>query len=194
MFFNEFINLHTLLSTYIYMNMYILEIIKITFPALLVLVTAYLLMDKMLKGEDKRRNFELHKNNVSVITPLRLRAYERLILVLERTNPNALILNAIQPEMTAFDLQKTLLSIIRQEFSHNFSQQIYVSDESWRNFRSAQESLLRLVNISASQCNPNEKATILAERIIQIFSSSDESPTEFAIKRMKEEVRTLFTT
>ncbi|MDD3321842.1 MAG: hypothetical protein PHS59_10405 [Paludibacter sp.] len=169
-----------------------LEILKIVLPALLVLITAYLLIDKLLRSDEKRRKFELFKNNLSVTTPLRLRAYERLILVLERTNPNILLLNTIKSDMTSRDLHTALLSSIRQEFSHNLSQQIYVSNESWNYFRSAQESLLRLVNTCAAQCNPNEKAGILAERIIQVFSNSEQTPTELAISKLKEEVQSLF--
>jgi len=65
--------------------MEITDILKITIPALLVLLTAYLLLDKLLRNEDNRRKFELTKSNLTTLVPIRLRAYERLILVLERT-------------------------------------------------------------------------------------------------------------
>lgn len=168
------------------------EILKIILPAIVVLATAYLLIDKLLKNDESRRRFELHKNNLSATTPIRLRAYERLILVLERTNPNLLIINTVKPGMTNMELHTLLLSSIRQEFSHNLSQQIYVSNECWEYFRVAQESLLKLVNTCAVQCKPTENANILAERIIQVFSNSDETPTELAIEKLKDEVRSLF--
>ncbi len=168
------------------------EILKIILPAIVVLVTAYLLIDKLLKNDERRRRFELHKNNLSTTTPIRLRAYERLTLVLERTNPNLLIINTVKPGMTNLELQTLLLSSIREEFSHNLSQQIYVSNECWEYFRTAQESLLKLVNTCAVQCNPTENAGILAERIIQVFGNSDRTPTELAIEKLKNEVRTLF--
>lgn len=166
-----------------------LDILKIVLPALLVLLTAYLLINKLLNNEEKRRNFELRKNGLSIITPIRLRAYERLILVLERTTPNNLILNVAKPGMTNLQLHTELLSSLRQEFSHNLSQQIYVSDEIWNYIRSSEESLLRLINTCAAQCNPNESATVLAEKIIQVFGSSEKTPTEQAIEKLKNEVR-----
>ena len=52
-----------------------MDILKIVLPALIVFLTAYLLIDKLLRNEEKRRNFELRKNNMSTITPIRLRAY-----------------------------------------------------------------------------------------------------------------------
>lgn len=172
--------------------MEIIDILKITLPALIVLLTAYLLIDKLLRNEEKRRNFELRKDSSTIITPIRLRAYERLILVLERTTPATLIVNVAQPNMTNSQLQSLLLSNIRQEFSHNLSQQIYVSNEIWACIRGAQESLLRLVNTCASQFNPANSATELAERIIQVYNASDQTPTELAIELLKKEVRLYF--
>ena len=86
-------------------------------------------------------------------------------------------------------LQDLDLKSVREEFSHNLSQQIYVSDESWNFIQNAQESLLRLINSCASKCNPNESATELAELIIQVYSASEKSPSELAIERLKLEVR-----
>lgn len=172
--------------------MEIMELLKIIIPALLVLLTAYLLLDKLLKNEEKRRNFELSKTNLSTLTPIRLRAYERLMLVLERTLPSTLILNAIKPVMTNMELHTQLLAAIRQEFSHNISQQIYVSDDLWIHVRGAQESLLKLVNTCAAQCNPANTGAELAERIIQVFSSSEQTPSELAIDKLKKEVRNNF--
>jgi len=169
-----------------------MDILKIVLPAILVLLTAYLLIDKLLSNEIKRRNFELRKESLTTLTPIRLRAYERLVLVLERTTPATLILNVAKPGMTNMDLHTELLAGIRQEFSHNLSQQIYVSNEIWTCIRSAQESLLRLVNTCASKCNPANTANELAERIIQVYNASDQTPTEVAIDLLKKEVRLYF--
>jgi len=169
-----------------------IDILKITLPALIVFLTAYLLIDKLLRNEEKRRNFELRKNTLTTLTPIRLRAYERLILVLERTTPATLIVTVAKPEMTNMDLHTQLLSSIREEFSHNLSQQIYVSNEIWTCIRGAQESLLRLVNSCSSQCNPGNSANELAERIIQVYNASEQTPTELAIDLLKKEVRQFF--
>jgi hypothetical protein len=172
--------------------MEIFELLKIIIPALLVLLTAYLVLQKFLQNDEKRRNFELVKSNHSALTPIRLRAYERLILVLERTLPSNLILSIIKPEMTNMELQSELLASIRQEFSHNISQQIYVSDDLWQHIRTAHESLLKLINTCASTCNPSNSGSELAERIIQVFSSSEQTPSELAINKLKTEVRNYF--
>jgi hypothetical protein len=172
--------------------MEIIDILKISIPALIVLLTAYLLIDKLLRNEDKRRNFELSKSSLATITPIRLRAYERLILVLERTSPSTLILNNAKPGMSNSELHSQLLSAIRLEFSHNISQQIYISDEVWNYIRTAQENLLQLINTCASKCNPSDEATVLAQVIIQVYDASEQTLTELAINKLKQEVRNYF--
>ncbi len=169
-----------------------IEVLTIVFPALLVLLTAYLLIDKLLRNEEKRRKFEFSMKNQSIITPIRLRAYERLVLLLERTSPSWLILNVAKPHMTNMELQTQLLASIRQEFNHNLSQQIYVSKEAWLFVRTAQESLLRLVNTCSASCNPADSATVLAEMLIQVFSESEQTPTEMALEKLKNEVKQYF--
>lgn len=169
-----------------------IEILKILLPALLVLITAYILLDKMIKSDQKRRTFELNKKNISIATPLRLRAYERLMLVLERTMPNNIIVNTIEHDMTCFALQAKLLSTIREEFGHNASQQIYVSSELWIAIRATQESLVKLINMCSAQFSPDMPAAALAECIIDIYSQSEQSPGEVATEMLKKEVRGLF--
>ena len=169
-----------------------IEILKIVLPALLVLVTAYLLIDRLLRNDHKRREHELRKANGTTITPVRLRAYERLMLVLERTSPSQIILQTIKPGMTNLELQQQLLHNVREEFGHNLSQQIYVSNELWTAIVSARESLIQLVNICSSQLQAGNNASELAERIIQLFAQSEETPTEIAKNLLKQEIRTFF--
>lgn len=169
-----------------------IEILKIVLPALLVLVTAYLLIDRLLRNDQKRREHELRKANAATITPVRLRAYERLMLVLERTSPSQLILQTIKPGMTNLELHQQLLHNVREEFGHNLSQQIYVSNELWTAVISARESLIQLINICSSQLQAGNSASELAERIIQLFAQSEETPTEIAKNLLKQEIRTFF--
>lgn len=171
--------------------MEIYDILKFTIPALLVLVTAWVLLDKQIKGDQRRRDFELQLKNQSTTTPLRLRAYERLVLVLERTTPTNMVVNAIAPSMNCLELQAKLLHTIREEFGHNASQQIYVSNELWTAMRSTQESLVKLVNMCASVCTPDMPASVLAEKMIEVYTQTEQSPGEVAAGMLKNEVRAL---
>jgi hypothetical protein len=168
-----------------------IDIVKITLPALLVLITAFFVLDRQQKAEIQRRQLDTKEKNSSTTLPIRLRAYERLMLVLERTIPNYLIINTIKSEMSSIELQTQLIAAIRQEFSHNVSQQIYVSNDLWSAFRMAQESLIQLVNSCAARLQSDGDATQLAEYIIQVYNSTDELPSENAISLLKAEVRIL---
>ncbi|MDR1654018.1 MAG: hypothetical protein LBS01_10330 [Prevotellaceae bacterium] len=167
-------------------------LILIVAPSVLVTVTAWLLLNKLLQSFGTQRKTELQKSALQQVTPVRLRAYERLILLLERTNPETLILNNYKTGMTCFDLHVTLQSAIRQEFAHNVSQQIYVTDTLWQSITHTKESILNLINLCASKCPPNADGAILAEGIIKIFGSEQQNPTETAIAVLKNEVADFF--
>lgn len=164
-----------------------LEILKILLPAVLVMVTVWFVLDKQFKELNRQRGTDAgHKGN---ILPMRLRAYERLMLVLERTLPTNLIVSVVEPGMTCLQLQSKLLTTIREEFAHNASQQIYVSNDLWTAIRNVQESNVKLVNICAAQFQQNDSATLLAERIIEVYAGLNESPSEIATALLKNEVR-----
>lgn len=166
-------------------------ILQYFIPALLVLVTAYLLIDKLLKNEEARRNFEIKKQNQPIVTPIKLRAYERLILFLERITPHNMLLNKVEPNMTALELQNVLLNDIRKELEHNYSQQIYISDDVWETIKNAQENTIQLINLCSSQCQPQETATNLATLIIQVYESKEETAIDAAKEALKNEVNDL---
>ncbi len=168
-----------------------IDILKITLPALLVLLTAFLVLERQQKAEMRKRQVESKEKCSSTTLPIRLRAYERLMLVLERTTPNYLIVNTIKSGMSCIELQTQLIASIRQEFAHNVSQQIYVSTELWSAFKMVQESLVQLVNTCAGRLQPNGDASQLAEFIIQVYNNTDDLPSENAIELLKKEVRNL---
>src|SRR6476469_8728042 len=74
--------------------------------------------------------------------PLRLQAYERLVLLAERIALPNLISRLSQPGLTARDMQFLLLESIKQEYEYNASQQIYVSQPAWEAIRSLRDQSL----------------------------------------------------
>lgn len=168
-----------------------IDVLKIILPAVLVLVTVFLLLDRQQRIDLKKKQIESKLKSDSTVLPIRLRAYERLMLVLERTAPNYLIVNTIKLGMTCIELQTQLIISIRKEFAHNVSQQIYVSTELWNTIKIAQESLIQLVNSCSVRMKPDDDATQLAKYIIQVYNDTEDLPTEKAIEFLKNEVRSL---
>ena len=117
--------------------MEILEILKYIVPALIVFITSYLLIKMMVKNDGDRRNKEIILQNQKTITPLRLQAYERAVLFLERISLESLILRVNKQGMTSKQLQSEILSAIRAEFEHNLSQQIYMGPQVWEVIKNA---------------------------------------------------------
>ena len=126
-----------------------LEVLKYTLPGLLVVIAAWLVLHQLLKEERDRRDFELKRNTRKEVTSIRLRGYERLALLLERTTPEHILRDIDLHDLTVRQLQILMLKTIRMEFDHNLSQQIYVSENTWEAILIVQEELGRFVSTVA---------------------------------------------
>lgn len=109
--------------------------------------------------------------------PIRLQAYERMALFLERISPESLVLRCYQPGMDSKLLQGVMTKNIRDEWEHNLSQQIYLSAEAWMRIREAKEEMLGLVNSSAVALPDNNDPTTLAA---SIFAANQRQPATVA--------------
>ena len=170
----------------------ILDILKYTLPALIVLIATVLIIKQIMKNDQNRRNYELVSKNQEIITPVRLQAYERLTLLLERISPESLIMRVNKPNMTAQLLQSELLSTLRSEFDHNVSQQIYVTPQIWEFIKNSRAKITQLINGAAGRVNPEESAIVLSKLILEDLMTLDKSPTSIALEALKNEIRILF--
>ena len=172
--------------------MEILEILKYTLPALVVLITAYLLIKLLVKNDADRRNKEIILQNQKTITPLRLQAYERAVLFLERISLESLILRVNKQGMTSQQLQGELLSAIRAEFEHNLSQQVYMSPQAWEVIKNARINIAKLINTSAGQVKPVSPSLELSTYLLEKVMEMEKPPTQVALDFIKQEFNSLF--
>ncbi len=170
----------------------VLEILKYTLPSLIVFATAYMMLKKILQAEKSKRQQELWLNNRKTITPIRLQAYERVILFLERISAESLLMREMQMEMTAKQLQRSLLESIRIEYEHNLVQQIYISTQAWKTLKSAKENTLKIINTIAANMKEDATALELSKTILEYTAKAEISPTETAIEIIKNEIKQLF--
>ncbi|MBU4087063.1 MAG: hypothetical protein KKB21_05810 [Nanoarchaeota archaeon] len=166
----------------------ILEILKYVLPAAIVLVTAYFMIRSFLDHEAQRRQLEVKGQNQKMITPVRLQAYERMILFLERINPESLLLRLQVPGQNSAQLHRELLSLIRAEYEHNLSQQIYMTARAWSYIKNAKENIVKLINTSSERINPDAPSVELASVIIETHMKLVQSPIVVAIEFIKEEI------
>jgi hypothetical protein len=165
-----------------------LEILKIVLPALLVLITAYLVLAKTITNDQDRRRQEAALQNVKIVTPIKLQAYERVVLLLERISPESLVMRVNKPDLTAQQLHGLLITTIRNEYEHNLSQQIYVSNEAWQMVTNARVSVVRLINGCAAEIPPTAYGTDLSRKIIEDAVEIEPDPCRIAIDFIKAEV------
>jgi hypothetical protein len=169
-----------------------LEILKYILPSFVMFGALYFVMNRFLETEHRKQLMLLRKDNNTVTTPLRLQAYERLVLFLERTSMDKLVLRVNKPGMSANLLKAELLRTIQQEFDHNLTQQLYVSNTSWDTVKKVADESLKVVKLAATQMKPNSTAMDLAQKIFEIMTKLEKSPSQIAILILKKEIRQLF--
>lgn len=163
------------------------EILKLILPAGIVFLTTYYLVKKFLDHESQKKGLDLKLANQNILTPIRLQAYERVVLFLERINPSSLVMRA-NKNVSASMLQGELLKTIRTEFEHNLSQQIYMSSKSWDALLKAKEETIKVINVAATQVNPEASGMELAQAVVNVSSQLTHLPTKTAIDLIKKEI------
>ena len=126
-----------------------IELLKISLPAIIVCYAVYLIVRTFVLKELEKIKLEQSFKNTETILPIRMQAYERMCLFLERIAPGNIIPRLNAAGLTARELQTIILRDIREEFNHNLSQQIYMSDKAWSSVRLAMETNISLINEAA---------------------------------------------
>lgn len=155
-------------------------------PALLVAAMAYYFFKEYSRSEDGRRRFMVHKENQKTALPLRLQAYERLSLFLERISPGKLITRVKPYSDDKEAYEKLLLQTIEQEYEHNLTQQIYVTNECWNIIRTAKNatiSIIRKTNMSEKVYNSDKLREVILTDLMD-----NHAPSDAALAFLKNEV------
>lgn len=126
-----------------------------------------------------------------VVLPLQLQAYERLVLFVERINPQSLISRVNQPGFSVLDMQIGMVSSIKSEFDHNVSQQIYVTPTAWEAVKTVKEQTISIINQIALKLPPDAPSIELNKQILELFMHQRESPAEIAAEIINAEARKL---
>lgn len=154
----------------------------------------YLLAKRYFENQQRQQLLQMkldeRRETLKVVTPIRLQAYERLALFLERISPNSLVLRCYQPGMDLKLLQGVMTKNIRDEWEHNLSQQVYVSEELWTHVREAKDEMVNLVNSAAVGLADTTDPTRLAASIFA--SAADRMPTNDALSALHNELKELF--
>jgi hypothetical protein len=165
-----------------------LQILIAIVPSFAIFAVAYFMMKGFIDGETRRRQIELKQSTKELITPVRLQAYERIVLFLERISPNSVVMRVFKPGMSAKLLQAELIKTIRSEYEHNMSQQIYMSNQAWELVKTAKEETIKLINLASTHLTDTAEGIEMANTIIAMAGQIKKLPTQVAIEALKIEL------
>jgi len=166
-------------------------LLLVCLPALIVLFACFLLLKQFLKNREQLELIAIQRNNSSKVLPLKLQAYERLTLLFERIYIPSLISRIKTKRMSSGDLQSALMIAIQQEFEHNVTQQLYVSDKLWEIVRLAKQEVFNQLDHVMVSVAFTEDADAYSNALIEHFSKRDFDPTQKALFAIRQEAKTL---
>jgi hypothetical protein len=169
-----------------------IESIQYILPALLLVIVTWYLVRSFMDNFEKQRKIEFMMKSHEITVPLRLQAYERITLFLERISIDSLLTRLSQPGMNSRQMQSELLASIRSEFEHNLSQQVYISAQAWEMVKNARAQMIKIVNTASDKTDPNAPALELSRNILEGIGEYSKSPTQIAIDFLKDEIQGMF--
>ncbi|BAO76990.1 hypothetical protein [Winogradskyella sp. PG-2] len=168
------------------MEQQLINLLMYTIPALVTGAIAYLFFREHVDNENNRRNFIITKDLQKEALPVRLQAYERMSLLLERISPSKLLTRINPTSSNKEDYENLLIATIEQEFEHNLAQQIYISDECWNIILAAKNATIQLIR-KANMLEKTDSADKLREVVLTELMDK-QSPSNAALSFIKQEV------
>ena len=173
------------------MNNWIIIIVMMGAGLLLMVATLILLLRLMKMKDTELRNsskLELKVQATKIILPLKVQAYERFLLYLERVQLPQLVKRIYTPGMEKGAFHLLLLQNVREEFEHNLAQQMYVAGTTWSAVMNAKEELVNQINTTFEQLKDEEDVSIIAQSLVAlpnplVYSSA--SPSKYMYSRQK---------
>lgn len=171
---------------------FIIYIIVALIPSAAITIVVYLFLKKSKEREISMLTMQMKKERQKYFLEPRADAYQRVILLLERINPQNLVMRIYDPKLKATDFQRSLLENIRKEFDHNVAQQLFVGVQSWELVKKSKEETIKIINIAGKQMSESDDATAMSNKIFEIVAEVGELPSEIAVKVLKGEFQKLF--
>jgi len=171
---------------------YFLEIIKFTLAGVGTVYIAFYLVKPYLDKAEKIQLVELKKNIAGQTLPLRLQAYERLALLIERINPANMLLRLHGTSYSAHELHSLVVTEIREEFQHNVSQQIYVSDRAWNVVKRVKDDTISVVTNAIKALPDTATGLELSKTVLAHLASLQDNPYDIATQMLRSDLEELF--
>ncbi|WP_026451960.1 hypothetical protein [Aequorivita capsosiphonis] len=168
----------------------ILSYVAYLLPAIVVGLVAYYFFKGHTANEEGRRRYLIQKEAQKQVLPMRLQAYERIVLLLERIDPNKLLIRVKPFSDSMEDYENLLVKNIEQEYEHNLTQQLYVSPECWNLVNAAKNATIHVIRQSVMQ-EKDENVDKMREWLLKHFME-EITPSQKALTYVKKEVSELY--
>lgn len=165
----------------------ILEIIKISVPALIVFFTVHYLFRNYLEGQQRMRQQEIEKEQKSTSLPMRMQAYERLSLFCERVSIPTLLLRVPTTNHSVKTYRLALLLAIQQEFEHNITQQVYISNQLWEIIKAARDDAVNFISVVSEKIEPEASADEFRKALLDYHAGREATGMDTALQAIKKE-------
>lgn len=171
---------------------YLLDILKYTIAGLGVVWIAFYLIKPYLDKSERIQLLEFKKSVANQTLPLRLQAYERVILLMERINPENMLIRLNGSAYSAAELHSIIIAEIRNEFQHNITQQIYVSSRAWGVAKRVKEDTLTIATNAMNSLPENATGFDLGKVMLVQISKLENNPYEIGAELIRQELEQLF--
>lgn len=171
---------------------FILDVLKFTLAGSAVFFIAYSVIKSEIDKSNQLKVLELKKSTLATTLPLRLQAYERIALLIERINPSSLLVRSHAPGLNVLQIQQLLVSEVQNEFQHNVTQQVYLSLQAWIVVRRLKDDTIGLINNSAKGLPIDAPSIELSKVILSHLSNLEENPYDAALALIKSDLKDLF--
>ncbi|MBT8181100.1 MAG: hypothetical protein KJO53_05875 [Eudoraea sp.] len=163
----------------------IFQLFAFLLPAVVTGAVAFYFFRLHTRNEEGRRRFLLHKDSQKNAMPIRLQAYERMALFLERISIPSLVVRVGPKSADKNAYEQLLIRTIENEFDHNLSQQIYMSDDCWNIIKAAKNATIQ--SIRKAGMSESDSADKLREDILN-ETMEKQSPSATALAFVKKEI------
>lgn len=171
---------------------YLLDILKFTLSGLGVVWLAFYLIRPYLDRSENLQLVELKRTISSQTLPLRLQAYERLVLYVDRVNPANMLIRLNATAHSAAELHHLMVNEIRNEYQHNVTQQIYVSARAWAVVKRVKDDTLSIANNTIKGIGEDAAGLDFAKVILAHLSQLEENPYDIALNLIKQDMEGFF--
>lgn len=160
------------------MNIYplLIDILKTTLAGTGIVWVAFYLFKPYLDRFERILIASKAKPPVDPSLMLKLQAYERVILFIDRINPANMFVRLGAANFQADELHRMVIAEIRNEYQHNVTQQIYVSEAAWQVMTQLKDDTINIINEAARLQPADTRGVELAKIILQQLSLMQNDP------------------